>query len=492
MTRGIMGVMPRMVRWVLAAALVPGSVMGTVEATTGESTSSGRSVAVWVYFRDKGAHPETRLAEARARLSPRALARRALRGTTAGVGTSDVPLSRDYVARVAAGVTRVRHEVSWLNAMSAEATESQIEALRALPFVARIELVRGYRGRDDEHVRGRLALSTAEPTTPKSAPRATPGALDYGFSLGQVALINVPAVHEQGLHGEGVIVAMFDTGFNTLSHEAFATTAILAQHDFVNNDDDVTDGQDHGEGSHGTETLSVIGGFTPGRLIGPAFAAAYLLAKTENTDSETPAEEDNWAAAAEWAEAQGADVISSSLGYLDYDPPFPSYTFAQMDGATAISTRAAEWAADHGVVVVNSAGNSGWNPLHNTLGAPADGAHVLSIGATLSSGTRASFSSVGPTADGRIKPDVSAQGVGVIAAMPFTGNFYNGVSGTSFSCPLTAGVVALMVQARPSATVDEIGNALRSTASKAGAPDNLLGFGVVDAARAVRAISIEP
>lgn len=194
-------------------------------------------------------------------------------------------------------------------------------------------------------------------------------------------------------------------------------------------------------------------------------------------------EEDNWAAAAEWAEALGADVISSSLGYLTYDPPFPSYTFEQMDGVTAISTRAAEVAASHGVVVVSSAGNSG-QAVHNTLGAPADGAHVITVGATTSTGARAVFSSVGPTVDGRIKPDVAAQGVGVIAASSFSVSGYTGVSGTSFSCPLTAGVAALLVQSRPTATVDEIADALRSTASQQTAPDNLLGFGIVNGAAA--------
>src|SRR5262249_11560479 len=157
----------------------------------------------------------------------------------------------------------------------------------------------------------------------------------------------------------------------TLSHEAFATMAIADRHDFVNGDDDVGNGRDRGEGSHGTETLSTLGGVSPGHLIGPAYAATFLLAKTEDTPSETPVEEDNWAAAAEWAEARGADVISSSLGYLTFDPGFTSYTFADMNGSTAISTRAADLAGQRGVVVVDSAGNEGSNASHNTLGAPA-------------------------------------------------------------------------------------------------------------------------
>jgi subtilisin family serine protease len=452
---------------------------------------------VWVFFRDKGPEASARLDEARATLTPRALARRALRGDTRGVTLEDVPLMRAYVDAVAARGTRVRHEVPWVNAMSIEATAEQIAAIEALPFVERVDLVRGYRMRREEGLlRGASGLSEPDdhckrtcPTgTPTPGPTVTP-ALDYGGSAAQLNQIGVPAVHQMGLHGEGVIVAVFDAGFDTLFHEAFASMDIADRHDFVNGDDDVGDGRDRGDGSHGTETLSVLGGLASGRLIGPAFNATFLLAKTEDTTSETPVEEDNWAAAAEWAEARGADVISSSLGYLTFDPGSPSYTFNDMNGRTAISTRAADLAAQRGVVVVNSAGNEGLDTQHNTLGAPADGRLVLAVGAVTSTGQRASFSSVGPTSDGRTKPDVAARGVAVTAAAPDTPRSYTSVSGTSFSCPLTAGVVALVLQARPAATVTEVGDALRSTASQSGRPDNLLGWGIVDATRAVQAIA---
>jgi subtilisin family serine protease len=222
-------------------------------------------------------------------------------------------------------------------------------------------------------------------------------------------------------------------------------------------------------------------------MIGPAYAAAFILAKTENTASETPVEEDNWAAAAEWAEAMGADVISSSLGYLVFDRPFTSYTFMDMNGQTAISTRAADLAASLGVVVVNSAGNEGFNPDHNTLGAPADGRAVIAVGAVDFAGRRASFSSVGPTPDGRVKPDVAAQGVAVKVARSTSTTGYGGSSGTSFSCPLTAGVAALVLQAHPFYGVEQVISVMRETASNAGSPDNLLGWGIVNALAAVQA-----
>jgi subtilisin family serine protease len=443
---------------------------------------------VWVFLRDKGAAREIQLGQASALLTPRALARRSRRGRSPLVGTEDAPVDAKYLSEIARRVSRVRHESRWFNAVSVEATRAQIWDLHALPFVARLDLVRRYR-RSREETSAELATGGPVRATALAPPaaRASSFSFDYGTSLGQLSQIGVPAVHELGLHGEGVVIALFDAGFNNLPHEAFSTMAILTQQDFVNGDLDVADGADQGEGSHGTATLSVIGGFKEGELVGPAFAATYILAKTENTDSETPFEEDNWAAAAEWAESLGADVISSSLGYLEYDGPFTSYTATDMNGETAISTRAADMAAAKGVVVVNSAGNSGYNAEHNTLGAPADGKNVIAAGAVDRLGSRAYFSSVGPTADGRIKPDVAAQGVLVKAASAYSVRGYSTVSGTSFSCPLTAGVAALILQAHPSYTVEQVRSVLRETASQAAAPDNLLGWGIVNALAAIMA-----
>ena len=292
--------------------------------------------------------------------------------------------------------------------------------------------------------------------------------------------MRVPELHERGLHGEGIVVAVFDSGFPNLAHEAFASMTIVAERDFVNGRDSVRESVD----AHGTNTLSTLGGYSPGQLVGPAYAASFILAVTEDVRSETPVEEDNWAAAAEWAEALGADVISSSLGYLDFDLPHTSYTDRDMNGETAVTTRAAARAAERGIVVVSSAGNGGFDPTRNTLGAPADGVRVVSVGAVTRTGERTSFSSVGPTADGRIKPDVAAMGAGVVVARHL-GNLYGAASGTSFSCPLTAGVVALLLQAHPTYTVDDVLTVLRGSASQASAPDTLLGWGIVDAVAAV-------
>jgi hypothetical protein len=413
---------------------------------------------VWIYFRDKGALARGRFLTTRAR--------------------EDLPVERTYAAEIARHVRRVRHESRWLNAVSAEATAAQIHTLSSLPFVARVDLVKRYR-----RPRGEL-YERLDPTPAPS--RARPQgfadtARDYGTSLDQLAQLRVPELHQRGLNGQGVVVAVFDSGFANLGHEALGSMTVLAEHDFVEGRDTVRGSSD----SHGTATLSALGGRREGELFGPAYGATFLLAVTEDVRSETPIEEDNWAAAAEWAYSLGADVISSSLGYLEFDLPHTTYTDRDMDGRTAITTRVAAMAAERGVVVVNSAGNGGFRADRNTLGAPADGVRVLAVGAVAGDGTRASFSSVGPTADGRIKPDLSARGVRVKVASANGPASYSLASGTSFSCPLVAGVVALLLQAHPEYSVDDVNLALRSTASQARGADNLLGWGIVDAVRAV-------
>jgi subtilisin family serine protease len=229
-------------------------------------------------------------------------------------------------------------------------------------------------------------------------------------------------------------------------------------------------------------------------LIGPAFGASFILARTENDSSETPIEEDNWVAAIEWADSIGVDVTSTSLGYLDYGPPYTSWTWQNMDGNTTLITRAADMAVAKGIVVVNSAGNNGFNPSRNTLNAPADGDSVIAVGAVSSNGTRASFSSVGPTTSipPRIKPDVMAQGTAVRCASATDTVEYIYNQGTSLACPLVAGVVALMLHAKPNATPMQIADALRSTASQPSTPDNQMGWGIINAAGAISYITGGP
>ena len=324
---------------------------------------------------------------------------------------------------------------------------------------------------------------------------------DYGQSFNQVNLSKIPDVHDLGFTGKGITICVMDAGVSNLSHEVFADMItngrLKAQYDFVNHDSVVANQADSGEGSHGTYTLALIGGFKQGQLIGPAFEANYLLAKTENTQSESPVEEDNWIAAMEWADSIGVDVTSTSLGYRDgFDFGYTDYTAQDMNGNTTRITIAADLAVKKGVVVVNSAGNeagilepstTATDGAHNTLIAPADGDSVITVGAVTSTGTKASFSSYGPTADNRTKPDLMAVGVSDYIPNATSGNVngYSSGNGTSFSCPIVAGVAALILEKHPTWTPMQVRDALRKTASRKDNPDNNYGWGVVDALAAI-------
>ncbi|HTO93064.1 MAG TPA: S8 family serine peptidase, partial [Bacteroidota bacterium] len=309
----------------------------------------------------------------------------------------------------------------------------------------------------------------------------------------------IPAVHASGNSAEGIIIGMFDNGVRLPGHEAFdlLRPRIIAQHDFVDHKTSVIPNDTApGFGDHGVYTLSTIAGYKPGKLIGPAYGASFILARTENDSSETPIEEDNWVAAVEWAESLGVQVTSTSLVYLGFDPGWPSLTWQDMNGRTAVISIAALMAARKGVVVVTSAGNDGQtgSGLPNTLNAPADADSILSVGAVTPFGVRAGFSSYGPTSDGRIKPDVMAVGTSMQAADAYdTGAYTEGSEGgTSFSCPLTAGVAALVLKAHPEASSQAVVAAIRSTAHQAQAqttrPDNYYGWGIVDAVAAINAL----
>jgi subtilisin family serine protease len=420
-------------------------------------------------------------------LSERAIKRRQ-KMVSAGVlpsliSVEDLPFHSDDLQAIKQAGLRIHHCLKGLFKVSGRIKKSHLHALASVPSVVEIDAVKIFCRPPEVDEPDVSLLIHQTPTTHST------NVLNYGASFGQLNQINVPAVHNLGFSGQGVLIANFDAGFSNLTHEVFQTMTIVARKDFVTGQPNVV-----APNSHGTLTLSVVGGFKQGQLIGPAYSSLYALARTEDVDSETPIEEDNWAAAVEWADSLGADIITSSLGYREFDPPFASYTWQQMNGQTAISTLAARRAARLGIVVCNSAGNSGMIALPaNTLGAPADADSILSVGAVNSSGVRASFSSVGPTADGRIKPDIMAQGVSVRSASS-VGNNYTNASGTSLSCPLIAGVAALVLSAHPHLTPMQVITAIKSTASNANAPNREIGWGIANALAAVNyfPLSLQP
>lgn len=443
-------------------------------------------ILVWIYFTDKGNSFENYFAYPQSVVSEKSLQRRAKLNSESLIDFTDLPVNFSYVQTLVNSGFQLKQKSKWLNAVSGYADKTTIENLLSLDFIKSVDVVKTFKKSEDE-------LEFQQTETDKSFNSPQPEgihSLNYGQSYTQLNLMQVPAVHDLGFDGSGITICVMDAGFNNLAHVAFDSMNIIAMWDFVNGDPNVGDEGDMGTGSHGTNTLSVIGGYAPGNLIGPAYRSNYILAKTENTDSETPVEEDNWVAALEWADSIGVDVTSTSLGYLEYDPPFTSYTWQDMNGNTAIITIAADLAVKKGIVVVNSAGNEGWRSTPNSLVAPADGDSVFAIGATDGTGVRVSFSSFGPTSDGRIKPDFMAMGSNVYAARSSSTTQYTYVSGTSFSCPLSAGVVALLLQANPNLTPIQIRNILRQTSTQSNTPDNFYGWGVIKALDAINQIAV--
>jgi len=435
-----------------------------------------KKTKVWIFFTDKGIFDDETyrkdLAEQRKRLEPRARARRLkVRDQNNLVDFTDLPLFQPYVQKILGMGIELRVTSRWLNAVSVCAKPEQVCRLAELPFVSSLRPVAGGRRREPE------AHEIAQPE-PLIEGRLL---LNYGPSFTQLNLISVPQFHQwleengHGPPGEGVLICLLDTGFD-LAHESLQHIDVLAQWDFINDDGRVVDEASDplGQDSHGTSVLSAIGGYRPGQLIGPAYGASYLLAKTEDISDEQPIEEDYWVEGIEWADSLGAQVASSSLGYLYW------YTYADMDGNTAVTTVAADLAASKGIVVMTAAGNQADDPWLYII-APADGDQVIAVGAVDTVGIRAAFSSLGPTYDGRIKPDVMACGRYTYVANPEdTSGYFRGF-GTSLSTPQVAGVAALLLQTDSTLTPAQVGDALRSTADRALHPDNYYGWGVINA-----------
>lgn len=428
-------------------------------------------VKIWVYFTDKGIRDQAgfdRLAN-QVTLTEETLDRRKKMNLDK-ITFLDLPVEKQYIRDITAVGAQLKRVSRWLNAASFLVTMDQIDQINQFPFVAKIRPVATFTREKTEESR-----VPQEPTYTPTDKDAT--FLNYGTSLGQLEQINVPVVHDKGNSGEGVIVAMLDTGYRK-DHEAFASAIsdgrLLAEWDFIFDDgetqneaEDVSD-----QHRHGTLTWSTLGGAKSGEIYGPAYGASFVLAKTEDVRSETQVEEDNWAAAVEWVDSIGADVISSSLGYSDW------YSYSDFDGETATITVAANLAASLGIVVVTSMGNSG--SASGTLTAPADAFESISVGAVNSSGTIASFSSRGPTYDGRTKPEVVAQGVSTYCASPTSTTSYTYANGTSLSCPLAGGCAAVILGVRPEFTPALVRQALIETADQASTPDNNYGWGLID------------
>jgi len=439
-------------------------------------TYSTDSNKYWVFFKDKGpqrlAKRDERALASELDISQKALLRRSKTDPSRLIDDLDLPVYRGYLEILNdMGLEPIAFS-RWLNGVSVFTKHEMIKRIRSFSFVRNARPVISFIRKLPEPER--IAKS-------RTVQKIKSYAYDYGNSLYQNNQIHVPELHNMGLNGEGVLIGMIDTGFDHKDRKVFSHMDIVKEYDFYWSDS-ITANQENDpsfQDNHGTQTLSVIGGFWEGKLIGPAFGASYMLAKTEWVPSETRVEEDHWVEAIEWMEREGVEVVSSSLGYSVFDGG-TGYMYDDMNGDTCITTRAADIAASKGVVVVTSAGNERDDPWFYIL-SPADGDSVIAVGAVDHEGEITSFSSAGPTADGRIKPDVVAMGQGVVTVFNTSG----GGSGTSFSCPLAAGVCGLILQAHPELSAMQVREALRETADRSQYPDNLYGWGLIDAYEAV-------
>jgi len=428
-------------------------------------------VRVWVFFTDKGvfSEGEYRLAKGtlRSSLTKAALKRR--QKNRVGVDFPDLPVNQNYVDQVLKVGGKLRHRSRWLNAVSVEIGIERVEEMTALSFVRQIRRVASYNRKPSE----------VQPFSQELYKRSdfTGYGRDYGPSLPQLDQINVPIVHDMGFMGQNVIVGMLDTGYRK-DHQAFASAfsegRVLAEWDFIYDDGNTQNqaGDPSSQHNHGTYCWSALGGEYDGELYGPAYKASFVLAKTEDNRWEEPVEEDDWVAGLEWADSIGAEVISSSLAYSDW------YTASDYDGNTCVTTVAADMAASRGILVCNAMGNEG--PGYRTLDAPADADSILACGAVNDDGVIASFSSRGPTYDGRIKPEVVARGVATRCALPHAVDDYGGVGGTSLATPLVGGCAATLLSAHPDWTAMQVREALMMTADNASSPDSTYGWGLLN------------
>jgi len=443
-----------------------GRLLDALRSMAGDDT-----VAVWIFFRGGDRTPLRGDADpARAALVSSRAGRRIMRRAPGASMRGYLPVREGHIDGVRGDVVRIRRVSRYFNAVSADVQGGRIASLCARPFVERIDRVAVYR-------RDSRCPSSSGRARGEHLPAADPLCGIYGGSCTQISQIQAVELLEMGYNGSGavtgdspVLVCILDTGFN-LDHEALEHVRVEAEWDFVQNDSITADqeGDLAGQERHGTAVLGAIAGHHEGDLIGPAWGAAYLLAKTEIEGQEMRIEEDNWIAAVEWADSAGADVVTSSLGYVDWYGP------EDKDGNTAFCTRAADIAISHGIVVVNSAGNLG---SFGGLTPPADGDSVITVGAVYGDGTIVSFSSRGPTADGRTKPELVAMGYNVHSVDHEINDGYGTYSGTSMAAPLVAGLCALMLEIHPEWSPIEVRNALLASATQSDYPDNTYGYGI--------------
>lgn len=416
----------------------------------------------WVYFNDKP-NSATYLSNPLAMLSQRALDRRTAQGIALTI--QDVPVYQPYINQIDAanGIT-VLAKSKWLNCVHVRGLQADINTLSTLSFVNHLYWANNSLNR---------IANNKQTTINKKLETATN--FNYGTSANQIQMLNGHLLHQQNYTGTGKVIAVLDAGFPNVDiaqpfQRLFANNLILGGYDFVNRNNNFYTGN-----SHGTLVLSCMGGYKDGQLVGTAPDAAYYLYITEDVNSENPVEESYWVEAAEEADRVGVDVITSSLGYFEYDNPSYSHSYSDMTGNKNFASKGANIAFSKGIIIVASAGNAGTTNVPQ-IGVPAEATNVLAVGAVQANRNYASFSSIGPSFDGRVKPDVMAQGQASVLSN--TAGTITTANGTSFSGPIMAGMIASFWQAVPTLTNQQIVNFVKQSADRFTNPDPQYGYGI--------------
>ncbi|WP_159517688.1 S8 family serine peptidase [Sunxiuqinia indica] len=416
----------------------------------------------WIQFEDKSGTVFS-ISQPEQFLSPRAIERRQKQNIA--IDERDLPVSVNYLQQLQEQGAEIIHTSKWLNGATIRATKSIYEQIRQnLNFIAFSELTKPG-----------IFLKSARNKFQTEHQLNEINITDYGSSYHQLQLFNGQLLHALGYQGEGMYIAVLDAGFYKVDElpafeQLWGENRILGTKDFVDPGGDVFLAH-----THGTNVLSTMGGYVKNELIGTAPKASYYLLRSEDGATEYLIEEDNWVAAAEWADSAGCDVINSSLGYTTFDDPNMNHSYAEMDGNTTRITKAANIAVEKGMLVFSSAGNEADNPW-KYLVAPSDGDVVIGVGAVNNDSIWAPFSSLGPSADGDVKPNLAAVGWGTI--LQKTDGSIGPSNGTSFASPVLAGMAACLWQAHPEATNLEIKEALEKSASQYASPNDTLGYGI--------------
>ncbi|HET6244915.1 MAG: S8 family serine peptidase [Bacteroidetes bacterium] len=438
----------------------------------------------WIQFTDKN-NSSFSLSNPADFLSTRAIERRSRQQIP--LEQNDLPLNSSYIDSILATGVSIINRSKWFNAITIASDDSLVlNTIASFSFVKKIQVVGKLKNESQKENKFLLNQLNADQLRTGFMAETANDSLNYGISFNQIQMLGGHKLHINGFTGEGKIIAVLDAGFSGVDtiaafNNLWQNNAILGTRDFVTGDTMVFE-----DNSHGMYVLSVMGAWLPGFLIGTAPAAQYWLLRTEDAASEYILEEDNWVAAAEFADSAGVDIINSSLGYTTFDDSNFDHTYSDMNGSSTRITIGADIAASKGIVVVNSAGNSGSSDW-KYIGAPADGFKVLAVGGVDENQVYAFFSSIGPTFDGRVKPNITAQGQGTIIAVHSSEVFP--ANGTSFSAPLISGLVACLWQVNPLKTAAEIFEAIEKSAHLYNNPDSLYGHGIPDFNNAALLIS---